>query len=798
MTTAATIATRLTLNSSQFNKGLDAAVTHASRFAATMSGVGQRMSNFGAGILQSMRNLGSTLTNVGSQLTSKVLLPVLAIAAGLLLLATNAVKVGQEFDKQMHNIQSISRQTDYEIKQLGDAFIQMSMDIRTTTDSASKLAEAYYFIQSAGFAGAEGMEVLRVATKAATAGLTETEVASKAILAVLAAYNLTAADAAHVSDVLFKTVDLGVLTFEELASQLGDVVNTASVTHVPIEVIGAALAAMTRNGISAAESVTALNQLLVQIISPSEKMQNIAKELGVDISLEALRTKGLQQFLADIERIAGADGLLLLFGDNVRALKAVLSLTGENMDDFNSLMEQMGDVTGRTDEAFATQSHSIEAYAKNIKNVFEALKISFTRKFAPGLTRAMESISKFLVKHQPQIGGLFMRLAAIWDKVVTWFSQTLNTKGQGIFTWLNNLIDALPLVWENIKKFGEQIKPTLDKLFGAGEEGEAGDKKTAGILTFILALAGLGPILSMIGTLLPLVIPMILALASGISTNGAGITTFITNVLAALPGILKQIQEIGTELAPKLQPLFDAFMNADPEAIATIVTILAWLAGLAPLFILLGNGITLLSSAYGILSTILLPFVQWLWVVALPIIGAFVVANWAWILALLVLIAIVYLVYLAFKNNWLGITDLTRNMMLAVGEFVAKIIIKIGELLNRLFNLKAAFAGWSPPSWLTGAVTGFVNTMGFKNIPGRDSGGSGMAGEPYLIGRGAQPELFVPNSNGSFYPNADQMSQGGGAGNTYNITVNNPKRETTENSVRRALKGISYTGAVPT
>ena len=50
-----------------------------------------------------------------------------------------------------------------------------------------------------------------------------------------------------------------------------------------------------------------------------------------------------------------------------------------------------------------------------------------------------------------------------------------------------------------------------------------------------------------------------------------------------------------------------------------------------------------------------------------------------------------------------------------------------------------------------------------------DSGGPGAAGLPYLIGRRAQPELFVPNSAGQFYPNADKMMQ---QGNTYQVTIN--------------------------
>jgi hypothetical protein len=37
---------------------------------------------------------------------------------------------------------------------------------------------------------------------------------------------------------------------------------------------------------------------------------------------------------------------------------------------------------------------------------------------------------------------------------------------------------------------------------------------------------------------------------------------------------------------------------------------------------------------------------------------------------------------------------------------------------------------------------------------------------------------------------------GGGGGATYNIVINNPKKETAEASIRAAMKELAYTGAV--
>jgi hypothetical protein len=75
----------------------------------------------------------------------------------------------------------------------------------------------------------------------------------------------------------------------------------------------------------------------------------------------------------------------------------------------------------------------------------------------------------------------------------------------------------------------------------------------------------------------------------------------------------------------------------------------------------------------------------------------------------------------------------------------------------------------------------------------RDSGGWGRAGEPYLIGTGAQPEMFIPETNGRFVPNADKAM----GGSDITIIVHNPRRETAENSIRRELKYLSQSGALP-
>jgi len=92
-----------------------------------------------------------------------------------------------------------------------------------------------------------------------------------------------------------------------------------------------------------------------------------------------------------------------------------------------------------------------------------------------------------------------------------------------------------------------------------------------------------------------------------------------------------------------------------------------------------------------------------------------------------------------------GFIDTIRQMMAQAAS--AKIL---GALLG-------GFAGSANPL-LAGIGSAFGGSM--------DSGGRGSAGKAYLIGKGAQPEMFIPDSAGTFIPNADKMG-----GTSFNITV---------------------------
>lgn len=261
-----------------------------------------------------------------------------------------------EFQDKMANVNSILGNSSVSSRQLGGDLLQLGGEF----GSASELADAMYEAIGAGVKPAESIQFVTEATKLAKATLADTGDTAKLLAVTMNAYGLTVKDVAHISDVFSETVASGIVRGEELAHELGTVIPTAAQLGVSIEEVAAAIATMTRTGINASESTTALNQALLSFIDPSKEAQGIAKELGIDLSINAIHTKGFAGALSDLKEKVGTNdqALIALFG-NVRAGRAALALTGEQAGFFTLEVLKMATAVGVTDEAFRKQNDTI-------------------------------------------------------------------------------------------------------------------------------------------------------------------------------------------------------------------------------------------------------------------------------------------------------------------------------------------------------------------------------------------------------------------------------------------------------
>jgi len=334
----------------------------------------------------SLKKFGDGLTSLGTKMTVGITAPVVAFG-------TASAKMAMDLDKAMRNIQSVGGQTDEQLKALSRSFVDMSMDITKTTDTAENLALAFYDIQGSGFEGADAMKVLETATKAASAGLTTTAVAAEGITAVLNSYGYEAEQAAYVSDLMFTTVDRGVGSFEELVSSMSNVTGTAGAMNIGVADLSAAIATMSKQGFSFSEATVSLNQALTELLKPNERLKGVIAELGYESGQAMIDTLGLGGTMVALsEHVGGsAEEMAKLFG-NVRSMRAAFALTGDGAQMFAEDLAAMSTAGGRTAEAFATQMQSYEAQFKNFQNTLGALQIDIGNMILPVINAFLQNV----------------------------------------------------------------------------------------------------------------------------------------------------------------------------------------------------------------------------------------------------------------------------------------------------------------------------------------------------------------------------------------------------------------------
>ncbi|MDB5886603.1 MAG: Phage tail tape measure protein [Polaromonas sp.] len=127
-------------------------------------------------------------------------------------------------------------------------------------------------------------------------------------------------------------------------------------------------------GMQPSTAIDALKSAISNIIKPSEQAKDMAKSLGIEFDVNALKSKGLAGVLDDVAKATkgSADKTAILFGD-VTGLSAVLSLTGPQADKFKTSIGSMGDSAGSVAEAYKKMAGSIDVSMQLVSNAFRGM-----------------------------------------------------------------------------------------------------------------------------------------------------------------------------------------------------------------------------------------------------------------------------------------------------------------------------------------------------------------------------------------------------------------------------------------
>lgn len=260
-------------------------------------------------------------------------------------------------------------------------------------------AQALYDIISAGAAdSAQQTQLLTAANKLARGGITDVGTAADGLTSILNAYGLKADQADRINDALFATMRAGKTTIGELSGSLGQVTPLAAQAGIEFEEVAAAVATLTKGGVSTSQSVTQLRGIISSILKPTAEAAELAEKLGLKFDLQALKAKGLSGFLADVRTKTGgnAEQMSLLFGQ-VEALGAALALTGTQAEDFGNVLDSVQNSAGETEKAVAKVAGSDQSALQQFRAIVTDLSISLGNLVAKGLVPVAKGVSALVL-----------------------------------------------------------------------------------------------------------------------------------------------------------------------------------------------------------------------------------------------------------------------------------------------------------------------------------------------------------------------------------------------------------------
>lgn len=335
---------------------------------------------------------------------AKATATVSALAGGI---AAVSIKKFAEFDQQMTKsiaiMANVSGQMRSEMEQTA---ISLS---KTGVQSASELAESYFFLASAGLDAEQSIAALPAVMDFATAGAFDMATATDLLTDAQSALGMTSKDATKnlanmvkLSDTLVKANTLSNATVQQFSESLtNDAAVAARQFGAELSEVTAALAVYADQGIKGAEAGTMFGRAVRLLAGAARDNAEQFKAMNIEVVDAEGNYRDLVDILADMEKqllpLAEAERAAALeqLGFATLAQKSILPLLG-NADAMRAYREELEDMAGFTKRVASKQLQSLSNRWKILQNQFNAVAIDIGEQLAPAVIDLIDVVSELL------------------------------------------------------------------------------------------------------------------------------------------------------------------------------------------------------------------------------------------------------------------------------------------------------------------------------------------------------------------------------------------------------------------
>lgn len=391
------------------------------------------------------------LGNAGSTMTRRLTLP--AVAAGVA-----AVKMASDYNASMQKINGLVGISQSQVDDWSGQILELG---KTLPQAPKDLADAMFFITSAGLRGSTALDALEQSARASAAGLGDTTSVADAVTSAMNAYGSETLSATQATDILTAAVKNGKLEASALAPVIGQVIPIASEMGVSFDQVSAAIAAMSTTGADAAQATTQVSAILTGMLKPSVAGADALEKVGLSYAglRKEIATKGLLPTLFHVkDAFKGNQEELTKVIPNVRALRGFLSLTGKKAEDTAAIFEDLANATGSTDAAFDSASKTADFKFKTALSSLQGSAIELGNELLPVVVDVLDKLTVGFEKFGEAPKPVKMTALALGGLLIVMGP---------VLTMTSRLITAWTLASAGVTKFGDATKAAKLRMGGA-------------------------------------------------------------------------------------------------------------------------------------------------------------------------------------------------------------------------------------------------------------------------------------------------------------------------------------------
>lgn len=330
------------------------------------------------------------------------MLPV-SLAAGAAL--GEAAKQAVTFDQEMEKVHTQAGASQQEVDALTKSVLAMAPVVGSTPE---QLAEGLYHIESAGFRGAQALQMLGEAAKGAAIGGANLEDVTQAMVGTMAVGLPDVTNASDAMAYLNEIVGIGDMRMDKLSMAIATgVLPSFKSAGLGMNDFGAALATVTDNVTPADEAATRLRMTVALMSAPSAAAASALAKIGMSstqMASDMRQPNGLLVAIEDLKQHLDDSNLSIeeqhavlekAFGGG-KTSGTILTLIDET-DRLKSKYEALGTATQRAStyqDAWAAQQQQANQKLKDFQSAVDVAGVKLGNGFLPQLTRLANDLAK--------------------------------------------------------------------------------------------------------------------------------------------------------------------------------------------------------------------------------------------------------------------------------------------------------------------------------------------------------------------------------------------------------------------